>query len=489
MTNKDGDYQKMGPNKIQNQEQEILQKKFKDLDLLMKRILKRSQPIEEKKDLELFLTNVVLFIRRVEGVELSEEEKKYPPHPQFAHHILTKGRDTALGLKHRLGIIDRYNITNAQRIIHIIASTAVSSPKEKLSRRQIQIILALHNEPILRQHELAQQLSTSSSVIKRELISLRRHFSFAVVHNLDFQKFKLVLVEIDFYTKSLSASEQLAQFCRKTPPLFLRRVCFDHDYRLGYLTYLIPDQPKGRRFLEERIKWLKDEFLEDVYKFPIRSMHIGISFDSYDPVSGAWMLGAETVSETMLKFALRDAPTPSQIRGHHYGEPIQFDQVDYLLAQTPIISGERNRLEVCQKVLERWGYGLSKKTIWKRDQKLREAGVYFPTVWFDIPELEELVQFSVECTPEACERISRIPSILPYTYMVTSDKGLFFTFQRPSRCASITGLVARMINREEGVSKVTLFRYEPSFSPQMFTQTASRWDSSRQRWILQEDDI
>ena len=168
---------------------------------------------------------------------------------------------------------------------------------------------------------------------------------------------------------------------------------------------------------------------------------------------------------------------------------VHFDQVDYLLAQTPIISGERNRLEVCQKVLERWGYELSTKTIWKRDQKLREAGVYFPTVWFDIPELEELVQFSVECTLEACERISRIPSILPYTYLVKSDSGLFFTFQRPSRCASITGLVARLINREEGVTKTTLFRYEPSFSPQMFTQTASRWDSSRQRWVLQEGDI
>jgi biotin operon repressor len=480
----------MCPTRVPPQEeQEIQHKESKDLERVVTRILKTAQPREDKKDLELFLTNVVLFIKRVEGLELSEDEKKYPPHPQFAHSTLTKGRDTAQGMKHRLGIIDRYNIINAQRIIHIIASTAVSSPTEKLTSRQIQLILALHQEPLLRQKELAQRLSTSSTIIKRELDSLRRHFSFAVVHNVDFQKFKLVLVEIDFYTKSLDASEQLAEFCRKTPPLFLRRICFDHDFRLGYLTYQIPDQPRGHRLLEDRIKWLKDEFLEDVSKFSIKSMYIGISFDSYDSSSGAWMLGAETVAETMLQFALHDTPSAPQIRGHQYGEPMKFDRVDYLLAQTPIISGERNRLEVCQKVLERWDYELSKKTIWKRNQKLREAGVYFPTVWFDIPELEELVQFSVECTPEASDRISRIPSILPYTYMVTSDNGLFFTFQRPSRCASITGLLNRLINREEGVSKVTLLRYEPSFSPQMFTQTASRWDSSRQRWVLQEDDI
>ncbi|UCH02718.1 MAG: hypothetical protein JSV20_02735, partial [Candidatus Bathyarchaeota archaeon] len=377
---------------------------FKELEQLVKRILSRAEPIEEKKDLELFLTNVMLFIKRVEGLELSENEKKYPPHSQFAHNTLTKGSDTAVGMKHRIEIIKRYNITNAQRIIHIIASTAVSTPKEKLTRRQIRIILELHQEPLLRQHELARRLSTSSSVIKQELDRLRRHFSFAVLHNVDFQKFKLVLIELDFYTKSLAASERLAQFCRKETPLFLRRVCFDHDFRLGYLTYQIPDQPRGHRLLDARIKWLKDEFLEDVSKFPIKSMHIGISFDSYDPASGAWMLGAETVAETMLKFALRNTPKPPQLRSHQYGRPMKFEHVDYLLAQTPIISGERNRLEVCQKVLEEWGYKLATKTIWKRDQKLREAGVYFPTVWFDIPELEELVQFSIECTPEARER-------------------------------------------------------------------------------------
>lgn len=475
--------------KVFDEEEETRQKEFKDLAKLTNRILKLAQPREDKEDLELFMRNVLLFIKRIEGLELSEDEKKYPSHSQFSHSTLTKGIDTVLGLKHRLGIIDRFNITNAQKIIQIIASTAVSTPIEKLSRRQIRIILELHQEPLLRQHELAQRLSTSSTVIKRELDNLRRHFSFAVVHNVDFQKFKLVLVEIDFYTKSLAASERLARFCRKTPPLFLRRICFDHDFRLGYLTYQIPDQPRGHRLLEERIKWLKEEVVEDASKFPITSMHIGVSFDSYDPSSGTWMLGAETVAETMLQFALRETAGAVKFRGYRYGEPMQFDKVDYLLAQTPIISGEKNRLEVCQKVLEEWGYELSTKTIWKRDQKLRKVGVYFPTVWFDIPELEELVQFSIECTPKARDRISRIPSILPYTYMVTSDNGLFFTFQRPSRCASITGLLTRLINCEEGVAKVTLLRYEPSFSPQMFTQTASRWDSSRQRWLLQEGDI
>lgn len=467
----------------------LVREEFTELERLVQVVLKKAQPVEELANLELFLTNVLLFIKRVEGLELSEDQTRYPPHPQFAHNTLTKGRGTATGLKHRLMIIDRYQIQDVQRIISIIASTAVSTPKSKLTRRQIQIILALHKDPLLRQYELAQRMSTTSQIIKQELESMQRHFSFAVIHNVDYHKFKLGLFEIEFYTKSLNASERLEQFFRRTPPLFFRRLCFDYDYRLGYLTFMIPDQPKGHKMLADRIRWLQDQFLEEWFHFQVLSGHVALSFDSYDPVSGEWLLSVEKVSEAILQFAQQKEPDLPAPQGAYFTKPISFDRVDFLLAQTPFIFGQKKRIEIRRKVLEQHGFSLAEKSIRSREQKLWNAGIYFPTVWFDIPGLEELVQYSIKCTPEARERIRRIPSILPYAYIVNSNTGLFFTFQRPSRCASITGLLLRAISREEGVSKVTLFRYEPSFSPQMLTRTANRWDESRQRWVLQEGDI
>ncbi len=452
-------------------------------------IISRAEPFEDQQDLRSFLMNVLLFIKRVDGFDLTDEERKYPTHAQFAHTTFTKGRDTAEGLKNRLRIIERYQIRDIQRIINIIASTAVSSPKGKLTLQEMQLIMELHKNPLAAQYELAQRLSTTAQVIKQKLTKLRRQFSLAVIHNVDYHKLKLTLIEVDFRTKSLKASEALEHFYRKTPPLWLRRIAFDHDYRLGYLTYLMPDQPKAHQMLAKRVHWLEDEFFEESSSYKVLNSAVSVSFDSYDPITGKWFLNIDTISEAILQFIRHQEKIPTLIRRWSFTEPMPFDRVDYILAQTPYIFGEKKRIEIRQKVLEQYGFILSKKTLWDREQKLHQAGLFYPAIWFDIPGLEEVVQFTIECAPECFDHLSRISSFLPYTYLQTSKTSLFFTFQRPNQCASITGLLIRMISREEGVSKLRVIRYEPTFSPQMLTQTVTRWDSSRQRWIIQEGDI
>jgi len=452
-------------------------------------IISRSEPLEDQEDLRRFLKNVLLFIRRVDGFDLTEKEKAYPPHSQFTHLTFRKGQSTAEGLKYRLRTINRYQITNAQRIINIIASTAVSSPKERITPRQIHLIEELHKNPLLTQFELAKRLSTTSQMIRKELTHLRQHFSMAVINNLDYNKFRLNLFEIDFRTKSLDASEELEMYYRRTPPLFLRRINFDHNYRDGFFHYLIPDQPAGRRMFAERVKWLDSNFLQDSSTFRIRSFRIDISFKNYNTPTGTWMLNADTFSVGMLQFLAHQERSHLPPREKIFTEPIHFDRIDYIIASTPYVFGEKQYIEFCQKVLEQHGYPLSKKTIWNRVKKLQRMDVLYPSVWYDTPDLEELVKFSIECTPNARDSIHRIISILPYTYSVRTDVGMTFTFHRPSRCSSITGLLVQAFEQIEGVSNIRIFRYEPTFSPQLFTQTAHRWDESRQRWLLQKGDI
>lgn len=455
----------------------------------IEKIITRSEPVDDREDLRVFLTNVLLFVKRVDGVDLTEEEKEYPSHSQFSHLTFRKGRRTAEGLEYRLKLIDRYHVTNAQRIINIIASTAVSTPKEQLSSRQIRIIEELHKNPLLAQYELAEQLSTTPQVIRKELMHLRQQFSMAVIYNLDYSKFRLALFEIDFHTLSLDASEELERYYRRTPPLFLRRVNFDHNYRDGFFHYLIPDQPAGHRMFAERLKWLNSNFFNNSTTFRIHSFRIDVSFENYNISSGTWILNSDTYSIDLLEFLSCQDRERLPSREKIFGQPIQFDQMDYIIASTPYIFGEKQYIEVCHKILEQHGYSLSKKTIWNRLKRLQAVEALYPSVWYDSPDLEELVKFSIDCTPEAIEAIHRLISILPYTYSVRTDVGLTFTFHRPSRCASITGLLAEAFDRIEGVSDIKVFRYEPTFSPQLFTKTADRWDDSRQRWLLQKGDI
>ncbi len=456
---------------------------------LIEKIITRSEPVEDQENLRCFLTNVLLFLKRVDGIDLTEEEKLYPSHSQFSHLTFRKGRSTADGLKYRLNIIDRYQITNTQRIINIIASTAVSTPKGQLTPRQIHLIEELHKNPELTQYELAQRLSTTSRIVRNELTQLRQAFSFAVIYNLDFGKFRLALFEIDFRTRSLDASEEMERHFRRTPPLFLRRINFDHNYRDGFFHFSVPDQPSGLQMLEQRMKWLKSNFLEKSTYFRMRSFRIDISFENYNVLTGNWILNDDTYSIDLLRFISNHDREHLPPRKQFFSEPIHFDRIDYILASTPYVFGEKQHTEIRQKVLEQHGYSISRKTIWNRQKKLIEAGVFYPSVWYDTPELEELVKFCIECSPKALEPIYRLISILPYTYSVETDVGVTFSFHRPSRCSSITGLLVQTFEQIDGVSNVTIFRYEPSFSPQLFTQTADRWDESRQRWLLRKGDI
>ncbi|MFX1575827.1 MAG: hypothetical protein ACFFCF_01500 [Promethearchaeota archaeon] len=452
-------------------------------------IISRSEPVEDRDDLRQFLTNVRLFIKRVDGFDLTEEEKEYPAHPQFSHLTFRKGKNTAEGLKARLRTIDRYQITNVQQIINIIASTAVSSQMESLTLRQIRLIEELHKKPLAAQYELAERLFTTSQVIRQELTQLRQNFSLAVLYDFDCHKFRLNSYEIDFRTKSLDASQELETYFRRTQPTFLQRLNFDHNYRDGFFYYFIPDQPSGQRMFAERVEWLNSNFLEDLSIFQVHSFQIDISFENYNHLTGTWMLNADTFSAGMLQFLSHQERSQLPPRGMIFGDFNRFDRIDFIIVSTAYVFGKKRYTDICQKVLERHGYSLSRKTIWNRLKKLYQMGTIYPLLWYDIPDFEELVKFSIICTPEAIEPIYRLISILPYTYSLRTDVGITFTFQRPSRCTSITGLLVETFDQIEGVSNIKIIRYEPTFSPQLSTKTADRWDESRQRWLPQKGDI
>jgi len=469
----------------------LIQREAKvSLEQQIRSILARSTPPSERDNLERFLTSLMHSIKEARGQTLTEQEKAYPPHPDLLPLMMLLYRREAVdGIQRRLDIIYRYSITDAQRIINLITSSPFYPPQTPLSDRKIRILLELHQNPSLHQNELAKRLSTTPHTIARELSQLRRSFSFQITRRYDPQKFRLALYEIVFQTKSIRVSEKLDQLFRARRPPFVVRLSFDANLRKGFLVYLVPDQPKPRRMFEQRIDELGDEFFEEHRIARWLGLHLSISFDAYDTSKGRWTLEAEAVFEALQNLGERKYDMMAQPRGSYYGAPIPFDRIDYLLAESQLASGEPKDLELKRDMLKRYGFDISLKTIWAREQRLQDCGAWYPLVYYDIPHFEEQVMLSVECNSEARETIRLVPSMLPFTYISSTDKGITLIGQRPTLYSALTGELVRAISRLDGVSDVVAIGLEQTLTTRAGTPIADRWDESHQRWILEESDF
>jgi hypothetical protein len=453
-------------------------------------ILARSTPPGERDNLERFLTSVILFIKEARGHTLTEQEKAYPPHPDSLPLLMLLHRPEAVdGIQRRLDIIHRYSIADAQRIINLITSSPFYPSRTPLSARKIRILLALHQNPSLRQNALAKQLSATPRTIAKELSQLRRDFSFQLTRRYDVHKFRLALYQIVFQTKSIRASEKLDQLFRARRPPFVSRLSFDANLRKGFLVYLVPDQPKPHKMFEQRVEELGDEFFEEHMIARWLGLHLSLSFGAYDVGKGRWTFEADAVFEALQNLGERRYDMIPQPRGIYYGSPIPFDRIDYLLAESQLASTELKNLELKRDMLKRYGFDISLRTIWAREQRLQNSGAWHTSVYYDIPHFEEQVMLSVECNSEARDTIRLIPSMLPFTYIASTDKGITLIGQRPTLYSALTGELVRAISRLDGVSDVVAIGLEQTLTTRAGTPIADRWDESRQRWTLEESDL
>jgi len=453
-------------------------------------ILARSTPIEERPNLENILSNVLRFINLVRRNENTEQKETYLSIPLFIHYLLLReASDAADAFQRRLDIIDRYKIADVQQIINIIVSSRFAPQKEKMTLRRSKLLLELYRNPHLRQYQLAKSISSTQRIVSHELKILRRDFSFRRLNHIDPHRYKLAQQMVVFRTKSLGASEQLEQYFRSNRPTFLHTLSFDQDYRHGYLTYYVPDQPKGHRVFEDRIYEYRDDYFEEYYNLRLTGIQGNISFNGFNPDIDAWTLEANFESGSNVRLVKRQHQLSLEQSRKMYSYPMHFDKIDYLLGQTSFAAIGARSYEFKRGVLRQFGFELSNKAIWKREKRLKEAEVFLPVVYYEIPQFEEHIMLSIQCSAKAQEALKRHLFILPYGLGHPTNSGLVIFFQRPSRCSAITRQLIRAINDQPGVSNVDVLRLEASIGSSMLLNAADRWDASHQRWILQAEDI
>lgn len=451
------------------------------------RILARTRPWE-RTDLEQLLVNVRILIKQIRGVELTVEEDAFPRHQLLSHEQALGGLRAADTLQRRLDLIDRYQLRDGQLVTEILTFESPLASDRGMSARKARLVHELYEDPRKPQYALAKQLHTTPRTVARELEELRRDFDFEVVSLIDIHRFALAYVIVFFRTKSILHSKMIEATFRSRRP-FVRGFQFDNDYRRGIIAYTIPDSPQGYQQFSERLKWLVDEFLETCYVAQVEGIHYNVSFDAYDFKTNSFRMDPDVASDAVIQFVREHRASLPRLQGVFFAKPFRFTPADFLLAHVLYWGGRETSIDFQRAALMRYGIELSKKTLWRREQRLLRMRAVVPIAQLRIPGFDEQVALSIRCAEEASEVFRLASSILPYALVFTSDVGCLMYFQQPSRFATATGQLIRAASRDDDVRDIDLYRFHFRASPPWVLDAVSRWDVARQNWNLEEGDI
>ncbi len=463
------------------------------LDKQIRRIMAKATPTQDHANLELYLANVRFFIQNARGEAIAKSGQIPPAHPliSFSSH-LESSPELADFFERRLDLIERYEVTDVSRIIDILNSFSYLPPypaEIRLSPRKVRILIELYKTPLTSNSQLATKLDSTPRTIRKELEELRRYFGFTFSNFFDYHKFKLAHLFITFRTKSITHSKNMVQLFQRSRPLFLHAFTFDEDFRAGFLSYTIPDQPKGHQLFEKRIALLETEYFQECSVARTLETYYSMSFDAYDIKSDSWICDSPLVSEAMLRFIQSHGYSIPPPHGIKYSAPMNFTQVDYLLAQLARNHVRPLNIDFIQTQLKKRGFNLAKKTIWAKLLHFRKEAVHLPLVYYESPSFESFVTLRIHCTSDKRDQIMLLPSILPYAFISVQESSVLISFHQPRRCGSITGQLVRALSDDLGVKDIEVIHQCDNIGSPLGIEAYDRWDESRQRWLIQEGDI
>jgi hypothetical protein len=456
-------------------------------DMLENQILARVDS-KDRSEMQCLLRNVSLFIKRTQGQPLSEEEKNYPAHALFSHAEQEGGQNTADILLYRLRLIDTYQLEKSRYIVDMLTETLPIREEQPLSTRKAQILWQLHQNPVIPKYKLAKKVGTTPRTVSKDLAELKRDYALRIFFSPDPHKFQLIIKIIVFKTKSILHTKQLENYVINHHG-FLRTFRLDQDLRQGTIIFRFPNQPEAHKMFNERAQWLHDEFFTESLAIQLLGLHQFISFEMYDPTTNAYSIEPEIVSQVPFDYRIDLLDALPQPRGIDYTRPFWFDQADFLLADSLFATGPLSKSEHKQHLLQIHGIKYSKKTIWKKEQRLQKEKAVFPMMELRIPGFDEDLFFIIFCSPKASSLIRAISAFLPYVMVLNTDSGCVLRIQRPVHTSSLIAQLIRKIHHQRGVIDVKLLRYQRSFQMPLFRSIANHWNAEEQKWLIQEGDI
>jgi len=460
------------------------------LEDIVREIVRRAEPREEREDLERLLMSVLLYIKRVKGNGLSPSERGYPAHRSFDFLALPPSSYLVEALERRLGIILDYNICSIPRIEEILLYGLKRETQIPLTPQQLAVLKQLCEDPMLTTTELVQRLGMSRYTVNKVLRQLRNDFGLRTSYVINFGKLKLSTHSLVFRTKSLEASKELESWVRRSSLPFLKTLVFDANHREGHMAFTIPSQQRALQAFQRRADWISRTFMEQVHLHHCLGILCNARFDDYDAQLGRWRIPEELLQPELNEYLTSHLEDPRYTRFQvevTFGRPIPFTQVDFIIAHAQL----KGAWSLAEKhtLLKDLGFNLSPKTVWSRLQRLHRTGVITPYAYFSGALFQEFVCLSFLCEEEARKVLRVLASRLPFTITYITDRGIVIFLKSPQGWGDFLTRLTREAGQLPGVSDLMVIRQDRNVGSSLGMDLFERWNEKRQFWEFKDHEI
>lgn len=455
---------------------------------IIEKILKRAKPEGKRPELELLLTNILLYIKRVELNELTPEEKRFPGVPRFHFLALAPSTQLASTLFDQIRIIHDYKIQSASRIQEILIHRRGGSWPQVYSSNQVKVLELLSNNPTLNASQLSHLTGKSRPTITKILNQIRNSFGVRQGYTANTSKFKLARFSIVFQTKSFEASQALEQWVLAEKPPFIGSLVFDLYYRNGFIVFLIPSQQRATRLFYQRTDWLTQNFFQRVQIHHTFDLFWKARFDDYDVENGRWRI--PKTLENYPHSLFNESNLPKEVnfqRSIKMEAPIRFSRIDYLLANSDVLGGPT--IQEKREFLRRFNYDLSTNAVWSQFKRLKEDGAVVPYVVFAGAGLEDFICLSLCCDSEIQSFIKSLAMLLPFSYVYITDKGVALFFKQPLGWSAIVNRIIKETPKLSGVDDFMVVHQESQSGISLGHEIYFRWNEKRQYWEYNDKEI
>jgi len=435
------------------------------------------------EDVELLLDNIGVYVKRVAGFGLTDEELRLPAYRYFSGLTAVPNNRILDSLVRRLRVVRRFHIVATERVTRALLD-GLFPRGETLTGRDVRLLTFLYRNPNSSPSTAAEALGVSRPTVRRMIRSLKEKVMLRFTNLVDWRRFKLRHIALFFTTRRVTASKRLEQVLLQEMSSYLSTAVFDSTYLRGYASFLIPDQAKPLRLFYRQVAALEDIFLENVQIHDFTAHYVAVCFDYFDYETGDWLIEGDVLAMGLLDFVREHWDILPKPRGMQMTQARPFDKLDYYLAS---FLQEEGRVKMA-KLLERLnlvGIKAARTTVSARKNRLFREGTLVPVIVFDSPLLPVFVTFAYQCKKQLAEQLVVAAAQMPNVFASISEEGCVVNVKVPSRSLGAIIHLLSMVQEEgvEDVLQVQRYKDLGSASP---ARLAPKWSGSYWRWQEEE---